>query len=357
MVLILRIQLLWPVSREWPLRSSMQLIRRTVPPYVFRGDKQLLAETDNKLIHSEPPDEHEQEELDKFIAEIEDAAEREWAAEEAAEKDEFTRLRYHHKGEFGDRYKRTEALENDSSGDEINRTRGRRDVHGKRHVDSDYEDDTGESDSNSIADTSVFDSDADDSDGTPEMFKTSTRHRENRFQGSMGKNDELFKKNAEANTRKIMVDGGSESEDMISDLDNAMWHSEDEEAHKSTPSIALNYDYRSSSDGEEDLKLDYVKVEKKQQVNSSDDSDKAHDKFKVNIVAKVKHNNEPSIEDFESDDMFSDEDDDDNVMWEAKAMKGSGASTARSSDGADYQGKRGEKNKGDDVKRTRTTKE
>lgn len=342
-------------------------------PYVFHGDKLSLAETDNKLRHSEPPDENEQEELDKFIAEIEDAAEREWAAEEAAEKEEFTRLRYRNREELGGRYRRSEALENDSSDDEIKRTRGRRDTRGKqRPVDSDYEDDEGESDSNSVAHTSVFDSDADDSDGLQEKFKASTTDRGKQSQIGRGKNNEHLKRNSEANNRKIMADEGTESENIFSDLENAMWHSDDEDEHESTPSRAVNYDYRSSSDDEEDLKLNYVKVEKKQQVDNTDDSDEAHDKFKVSSVAKGKHDGEYLKgdgdfqvrrklveEDLQSDDLFSD---DETAMWESEAMKDSRASTVgrynnRSSEEEDYQVRREEKSKGDDVKRTRTPKE
>ncbi|PRQ54045.1 putative RNA-binding, CRM domain-containing protein [Rosa chinensis] len=341
-------------------------------PYVFHGDKLSLAETDNKLRHLEPPDQNEQEELDKFISEIENAAEREWAAEEAAEKEEFTRLRYWNKEEFGGRYRRSEPLENDGSDDETKRTRDRRDTRGKQMpVDSDYEDDEGEY-SNSVAHTSVFDSDADDSDGMQENFKASTIDGVKQYQIGRGKNDGHLKKSVKANNRKIMADECTESENTFSDLENAMWHSDDEEEQASTPSRAVKYDYRSSSDDEEDLKLNYVKLEKKQQVDNADDSDEAHDKFKLSSGAKGKHaseylkgdadfniRRELVEEDLESDDLFSD---DETAMWESEAVKDSRASTAgkynyRSSEKEDYPVRREEKGNGDDVKRTRTPKE
>ncbi|KAL6139545.1 hypothetical protein ACLB2K_057849 [Fragaria x ananassa] len=344
-------------------------------PYVFHGDKLSLAETDNKLRHLEPPDQDEQEELDKFISEIENAAEREWAAEEAAEKEEFTRLRYWNKEEFGGRYRRSEVLENDSSDDETKRTKDRRDTCGKKMpVDSDYEDDEGDSDSNSVAHTSVFDSDADDSDGMQEKFKASPIDRVKQYQIGSGKSDAHFKISVKANNTKIMEVEGTESENTFSDLESATWHSDDGEVEgtESTPSRAVRYEYLSSSDDEEELKLNYLKLEKKQQVDNADDSNEAHDEFKASSGAKGKRDSEylkgdadfnirrKSVEeDMEPDNLFSD---DETAMWESQAIKDSRASTAgkyiyRSSDEDDYPVRREEKSKADDVKRTRTPKE
>ncbi|XP_050381407.1 CRM-domain containing factor CFM9, mitochondrial [Argentina anserina] len=341
-------------------------------PYVFHGDKLSLAETEDKLRHLEPPDKNEQEELDKFISEIEDAAEREWAAEEAAEKEEFVRLRYWNKEEFGGRYRRSEAFEGDNSDDEPKQTRERRDTRGQQMpVDSDREDDEEDSDCNSIAHTSVFDSDADDSDGLQENFKPSTVSRVKQYQIGRGGNEQHFKKSVKANNRKIMEDEGTESENTFSDLENAMWHSDDAEEQALSPSRAVKNEYLSSSDDEEDLKLNYVKLAKKQQVDNADDSDESHDEFKVSSGAKGKHdsgylkgeidfNNRRKLveEDLESGDLFSD---DETAMWEAQAVKNSRASTLgrynyKSSDEEDYPAEREEQRKGDDVKRTRTSK-
>ncbi|XP_057838643.2 CRM-domain containing factor CFM9, mitochondrial isoform X2 [Cryptomeria japonica] len=62
-------------------------------PYMFRGDKKQSDEIE--LQETQPPaEDSDQEELDRFIAEIEDAADEEWAAEEAAEKREMDQIRY-----------------------------------------------------------------------------------------------------------------------------------------------------------------------------------------------------------------------------------------------------------------------
>lgn len=61
-------------------------------PYVFHGNKEPLYESDEQETH--PAEDSDQEELDRFIAEIENAADDEWAAEEAAEKEDAGRIRY-----------------------------------------------------------------------------------------------------------------------------------------------------------------------------------------------------------------------------------------------------------------------
>lgn len=78
-------------------------------PYVFRGDRQSTAATDDLqepanddyLATELSPEDSDQEELDRFIAEIEDAADQEWAAEEAAEREEASKIRYWGKEESG----------------------------------------------------------------------------------------------------------------------------------------------------------------------------------------------------------------------------------------------------------------
>lgn len=69
-------------------------------PYVFHKDRQQGAdgsqvEEDDKHPATDlSPEDSDQEDLDRFIAEIEDAADQEWAAEEAAEREESSRIRY-----------------------------------------------------------------------------------------------------------------------------------------------------------------------------------------------------------------------------------------------------------------------
>ncbi|KAM1565584.1 hypothetical protein ACFX1Z_044371 [Malus domestica] len=356
--------------------------QRDGSPYVFQGDKPSVAEHDNKLKHPEPSDEEEEEELDKFIAEIEDAAEREWAAEEAAEKEEFTRMRYWNREEYGGRYRRSEEPENDDSDDEIPRPRDWR-HNGKQRPNGDYEDDEEEWHSNNAVGASVLDSDADESDGTPEKFKISPRDRGRQDRIGRAKNDERFCRNSEANNRKvnnrkIMVDDGTESENVLSDLDTAMWKSDSEEEHDSTASRAANYDFQSSSDEEEDLM--YLKGGKEcvnDSESNTDYSNKARSKFEASRVAEgrddrigrgnseyfkrnagVSPRRKPVEEDVKSEDISGDSE---NEIWELNAASNSGASKAgrfdyNSSDEEDYPVRREEK-KGNGNKSTRTRKD
>ncbi|CAN6449329.1 unnamed protein product [Victoria cruziana] len=88
-------------------------------PYVFHGDRhgpsQADATEDESVVLSEDSD---QEELHRFIAEIEDAADQEWAEEEAAEKEEVGRIRYWNKEDIGNRSRRTYPVHGGSSDDE-----------------------------------------------------------------------------------------------------------------------------------------------------------------------------------------------------------------------------------------------
>lgn len=112
-------------------------------PYVFRGDENSKVEPQKSLEQSDPADESEDEELDKFIAEIEDAADKEWAAEEAAEEEDIGRLRYWNKENSSGRFERSERV---GGSDFDNGMRGavrtRKDAHEKRRTfDSDDEED------------------------------------------------------------------------------------------------------------------------------------------------------------------------------------------------------------------------
>ncbi|PKA57010.1 putative CRM domain-containing protein [Apostasia shenzhenica] len=74
-------------------------------PYVFRKDNSQHPQTVNKWEDESTTfqsDYSDQEELDKFIAEIEQAADLEWEKEEAAEKEEASRIRYWGRDEIGD---------------------------------------------------------------------------------------------------------------------------------------------------------------------------------------------------------------------------------------------------------------
>ncbi|KAL9249005.1 CRM-domain containing factor CFM9, mitochondrial-like protein [Drosera capensis] len=78
----------------------------------------------------------DQEELDKFIAEIEGAVDKEWAEEEAAEKEELGKIRYRNREEFGGRFRRPELYTG------CDESRGWKDSNRKQIAsDSDDEDD------------------------------------------------------------------------------------------------------------------------------------------------------------------------------------------------------------------------
>lgn len=109
-------------------------------PYVFHGEKHSGADTVN-IKEAESSEDSDQEELDKFIAEIEDAADKEWEAEEAAEKEEVNRIRYLYKEDYDGRYTKpgmgrmapqrgnnseNDEVDDDEDGDEINSDEGPR---------------------------------------------------------------------------------------------------------------------------------------------------------------------------------------------------------------------------------------
>lgn len=72
-------------------------------PYVFREDRQPVSGIDDAGVESPAvqSEDSDQEELDRFIAEIEEAADQEWAAEEAAEREEASKIRYWGREEIG----------------------------------------------------------------------------------------------------------------------------------------------------------------------------------------------------------------------------------------------------------------
>ncbi|KAJ9564206.1 hypothetical protein OSB04_000172 [Centaurea solstitialis] len=93
-------------------------------PYVFHGDKRI--DTDSVSVNEpESGDDSDQEELDKFIAEIEDAADKEWEEEEAAEKEEADRIRYRYREDYDGRYtkpnmgRQAPRRSSDSENDEV----------------------------------------------------------------------------------------------------------------------------------------------------------------------------------------------------------------------------------------------
>lgn len=220
-------------------------------PYVFRGEREESVVEPSKYIEeSEPPVDSDQEELDKFIAEIEDAADKEWAEEEEAEKEETTRMRYWNREEIGGRFRRSENFRNNDMDDNIRGTVGWKDNRAKKRIiDSDDE-----HDSSDVRDASDIESDADDSDEARDEFIRSIVERGKQDKFGRARVCEGQKRNVEADFSRKMTNEDSESENMFSDLENAMWKSESEEEHDSRASMAeANHNYMSSSDDEDEF--------------------------------------------------------------------------------------------------------
>lgn len=192
-------------------------------PYVFHGDNQSErgASVENTE-ESEPGDEDsDQEELDRFIAEIEEAADKEWEEEEAAEQEESGRIRYWNREEFAGR-SRTPELR--SYGDSSHGfRRNERDTHSQRRLNDSDEDDDGELDS--------------EDDEIPKRFDRARSSNTN-----TRKPREDFKRRSPDPRPRPQV---RSDDDVLSDLDNTMWDSEDEED-------APPANYISSSDDDED---------------------------------------------------------------------------------------------------------
>ncbi|KAJ0433161.1 putative CRM domain-containing protein [Helianthus annuus] len=107
-------------------------------PYVFQGEKHSgPGPATVNIKEPESGEDSDQEELDKFIAEIEDAADKEWEVEEAAEKEEVNRIRYLYREDYDGRYTKpgmgrmapqrgggSENDEVDDDGDEVDSDEG-----------------------------------------------------------------------------------------------------------------------------------------------------------------------------------------------------------------------------------------
>uniref|UniRef100_A0A5B7C2W9 CRM domain-containing protein n=1 Tax=Davidia involucrata TaxID=16924 RepID=A0A5B7C2W9_DAVIN len=320
-------------------------------PYVFQRDKLTLAEPTGDLERSEPAEDSDQEELDKFIAEIEDAADKEWAAEEAAEEEETSKIRYWNREDSGGRFRRSEMVKGEDSDDEIRGgARSWKDTHGRQRINyNDNEDDNisgddGEWDSNDVGDVSNHDSDADHSDEARSKFNVPKVERRKRYEIGGANNNEGSKRSTKVQFRGEMVDEDSGSEDTLSDLEDAMWKSDDEEEHDLRGLRAASYKYRSSSDDEE---FHHMKRDERNEVkdleSDADDSDEACNDFKRHDEAKMttkKHVSEDSFSDSEI------------AMWESDAEEELGLRTSGTTandygsngKGEDFHMKRNEKN-------------
>ncbi|XP_059291212.1 CRM-domain containing factor CFM9, mitochondrial [Lycium ferocissimum] len=217
-------------------------------PYVFQDDNGTHSgSVDEKHSVAEDSD---QEELDNFIAQIEKAADDEWAAEEEAEKEEAGKLRYWNKEDIGSRFRSSGMIGSDESDNETGgRTSGGSKTYGRNIADDDDEHD----------DVSEDDGELDDDDDRrcgrrdTDTYKAPVRHPKYKTEkwqkgkSNRPKNEGGPSRNFDPYLKGTMATDGS-APDMLSDLEEAMWTSDDEGGQNSTqPS-----EYRSSSDEGED---------------------------------------------------------------------------------------------------------
>ncbi|KAG7982022.1 hypothetical protein I3843_04G028600 [Carya illinoinensis] len=328
--------------------------RKEGSPYVFREEKQQVTVTPENWEEAEPPVDSDQEELDRFIAEIEDAADKEWVAEEAAEKEELSKIRYWNREEFGGRFRRSETPRANSydDDDEVRGTRGWKETRVKPRTndtdDEDIDNSDGEDewDSNDVRDAVDVESDSDDSHQVHDKVRVSraNRWKEDKIYGA--KNNGSSKRNPEANFRRERTEEESDSESMLSDLENATWQSDAEEEHDSEPSRAVSNNYRSSSDEEEDFY--HIKGNEKKGDKDESGADKSYEtrgRYNGSSVAQKKHNRTGEANNYErfqrkdaadfrgktaekesgSEDMLSDLE---NAMWESDVEDDPRAPTA-----------------------------
>ncbi|KAE8661696.1 Detected protein of unknown function [Hibiscus syriacus] len=199
------------------------------------------------------PAESDQEELDRFIAEIEDAADREWAEGEEEEKEEIGRIRYLNRQEFGGRPGRFDDLRNDYSDDEVRGSRGWKYARGnKKTADSDDEYEENFADAaelNRVTAGDVSEVEIDDANDSEEVLETKRSMVQKRKQDKVGRwnNNAGVRRNTGGSYRQAMAEEDSEIESTLSDLDNAMLESD---AEKDCDFRASNYskNFKSSSD-------------------------------------------------------------------------------------------------------------
>lgn len=285
-------------------------------PYVFHGDKLRAAESTSNIKQAEPEDDSDQEELDKFIAEIEDAADREWEAEEAAEQEEASKLRYWNKEDMDGRSYRPELVKGDYDDDESKRgARSWKDKNNNRqrinHTEDDEDNDDDDNDDDDDEEWNASyarainkrESDAGDADKFREKF-TSPKV-ESRKAAKFGKrnNDDGFQIKIEDKFRGKLAEKVSESDEMLSDLDDAMWESDDKGETVESAESRTSHQYKSSSDEESSRYTN----DAKNKVNGM--------KNQRNSVRDQKRS---------SEDLFSDSE---ILMWESDDEEESGTST------------------------------
>lgn len=252
-------------------------------PYVFHGDGQPTSKTIDmpEDVADLPSEDSDQEELDRFIAEIEDAADQEWAAEEAAEKEEATRIRYWGKDDMG-----MQGRSPKWSGDPIdvdgNHGRGWTSVSSRQRNIDIRKWDSGDE----ISDASEgeqWDSDDEVGEGVANIDSDTDRkdytHRSlvSRRQKScrIGR-EEAHTRTGSKSLRESADEVDTESDgDVFGDTDDGLWETLNEEKLESPAFRGNTYDYHSGSDDDENSygRKNAGMAESKKRIDDSWDSD------------------------------------------------------------------------------------
>ncbi|KAG1331869.1 putative CRM domain-containing protein, chloroplastic [Cocos nucifera] len=225
-------------------------------PYVFHGGRQPTSETIDmpEDVPDLPAEDSDQEELDRFIAEIEDAADQEWAAEEAAEKEESTRIRYWGKDDMGMRG-RSPKWSGDSKDVDGDHGRGWTSVPSRQRSTDIRKWDSGDE----LSDASEGEEwDSDDEVGEGVANIDSDTDREDYTHRSLvsrrQKSSRIGREEAPTGTgsrslreRADEVDTESDG-DMFGDADDGLWETDDEEKHGSPAFRGNVYDYHRGKD-------------------------------------------------------------------------------------------------------------
>ncbi|KAL2927242.1 hypothetical protein RDABS01_023757 [Bienertia sinuspersici] len=236
-------------------------------PYVFRGAEESMKDLKKSSEQHEPAEDSDQEELDKFIAEIEDAVDKEWEEEEAADNEDYGKIRYRNKEDFGGRFKSERFVDNFSDGEDRGRGRGPVDAHRRQRME-DSEDKEYESDDNEGGASEdgghAYDSDDDKVKHPParvERWKPETSRGSHHNQGF---------KNTDSRDKMKLSEEDIGSENMFEELDDIMWESDDER-HVRQPRTARNESQRDRGVRRENSRVndaDYPEIDSDDEGNS-----------------------------------------------------------------------------------------
>ncbi|CAH9140271.1 unnamed protein product [Cuscuta epithymum] len=201
-------------------------------PYVFQGHKSNQAGPSSSDIEQHQSDEEsDQEELDRFIADIEREADREWAAEEAAEKEELGRIRYLNQEDFGGRPRRRSENGSDGESDrELGRTRNWNDKRGMKYVH-----DASDEDDNISEDDDRWRSRGKSNYDNHREYNSRNQNIRSWGKTNIGKDRGNGKSETYGKPKfEEKMSDESASDDTLSDLEDAMWESDegDEECIK-----------------------------------------------------------------------------------------------------------------------------